>query len=105
MRKISIVSLFSFLVCMIYNSPASFAGVIISDVTPNAVKVECVNLTGRTQNKLIDICCVDEDFNLTDNCLGGVAPPFNPENAARTCLAGMFLVFVPTFAFPCADMD
>jgi hypothetical protein len=104
MRKISIVSLFLLLVCMIYNSPASFAGVL-PNVTPNAVKVECINITGRTANKLIDICCVDGEFNITEDCLGGVAPPFNHDNAARTCVGGMFVVFTPTFAFQCLPPD
>jgi hypothetical protein len=105
MRKISIVSLFLFLVCTVYNSPTSFAGGGMS-VAPNAVKVECINITGRTSNKLIDICCIDGDFNLTEplDCLGLEGPPFNPDNASRTCLSpfgGMYyLAFTPTFVCP-----
>jgi hypothetical protein len=105
MRKITVLSLFVFFVCTVFNSPASFADGAITNVEPNAVKVECVNLTGRTSNKLIDLCCIDSNFNLTGDCLGNVAPPLSLQNMSRTCIApGMHLVFTPTFV-PCECGD
>ncbi len=95
MRKIYII-LVCFFVASLLHINLSFAGGNGFNVWPNAVKVECVNITGRTSNKLIDICCVDSYFYITD-CLGNYAPPFDGENAARTCLAGQNIVFTPTF--------
>ena len=98
MRKISVLSLFFLFVCTVFNSPTSFAGGGIN-VEPNAVKVECINITGRNSNKLIDLCCIDGDFNLTGPCLGDFAPPFHDENWSRAC-APQLLVFTPTFTCP-----
>jgi hypothetical protein len=101
MRNIFIISLFVLFISATFNSLATFADGNIN-VTPNAVKVECINLTGRTSSKLIDICCVDDSFEIIDGtCLGSVTAPLSLENMSRTCIApGMHLAFTLTF-LPC----